>query len=75
MPGTSGGQKRVLDLLELELQMAMSCHTGADNNLSILSEQQAILTDETSLQPDTIFSYMLYLSPLCSAYHPANSSR
>ena len=31
MPGTLGSQKRVSGSLELELQMAVSCYTGARN--------------------------------------------
>lgn len=29
MPGAQGGQKGALDLLELEVQMVVSCHVGA----------------------------------------------
>lgn len=29
--GTTGGQKKVLDLLELEIQRVGSCHVGAGN--------------------------------------------
>jgi hypothetical protein len=31
MPGACGGQKRVLDALELELEMVVSCHMGSEN--------------------------------------------
>lgn len=29
MPGALGGQKKVLDFLEMELQRVVSCHVGA----------------------------------------------
>jgi hypothetical protein len=43
--GAQGGQKRILDLLRLELQMVVSCHIGAGNQTGVL------LSTETSLQP------------------------
>jgi hypothetical protein len=46
------GQKRMLDSLELKLQMRVSCHVGCwELNLGPLKEQPKLLTAEPSLQP------------------------
>ena len=47
-----GGQKRVLDPLELELQMVVSHHVGARNQTQVLCKQEQLvfLTSEPSLQ-------------------------
>jgi hypothetical protein len=34
--GACGGQKRTLDLLDLELLMTVSCHVGARNRTQVL---------------------------------------
>lgn len=47
--GTHGGWKRVLDPLELELQMIESYHVGIRNQtwvLGLLQEKQVLLTTE-----------------------------
>jgi len=43
---------RVLDPLELELQIVVSCHVGAGNlSPGTVEEQPVFLTTEPSLQP------------------------
>lgn len=44
----TGGQKRVLETLEWELQKVVSCHMGAGSKAP-LQEQQVFLTTEQSL--------------------------
>lgn len=34
MPGACGGQKRMSDVLELELHTVMRCHVGSGNEFS-----------------------------------------
>lgn len=46
--GTCGGQRKMLDPGELELQMVVRCHVGL--NPSLLEEQKVFLTTETCLQ-------------------------
>ena len=46
--GASGGWKRALDLLGLELQTVVSCHVGAGNP-GPLQEQPVLLTAKPSL--------------------------
>lgn len=48
MPGALGGQKKALDLLELELQAAM---WGWELKLDLSGEQPVLSTAEPSLQP------------------------
>jgi hypothetical protein len=49
--GVHRGQKRVSDLLELELEIVASCHVGAGNQTWALQEEQAVLlTGEPPLQ-------------------------
>lgn len=51
VPGASRSQKRVLDVLALELQMVVS----QELNLSPLLEKQAFLMAEPSLLPECSF--------------------
>ena len=37
MPGTYGGWQMVLDLLELDQQMIVSCHMGDENQMRVIS--------------------------------------
>jgi hypothetical protein len=46
---TCGDQKRGSDLLELELQMVVSCHVVAGNTTQVLWKG-SLLTTESSLQ-------------------------
>jgi hypothetical protein len=52
VPGSSGGQKRALDILELKLMSSCVPPNGCLKlNLGPLQEQQVLLTDEPFLQP------------------------
>ena len=46
MPGACRSQKRALDALELEVQMAVSCHVGAGVEAGTLKEQLVLLIAE-----------------------------
>ena len=48
IPGSKGGQQRVTEVLELELQMVVTCHVDAENQLCPLEK---LLTAEPFLQP------------------------
>lgn len=50
VPGPCQDQKRVLDRLELELQMPVSCDVG-DWNPDPLQKQQVLLTTESDSSP------------------------
>lgn len=58
MPGACRGQKKLSDLLKLELQMVVGCHVGAGNhqNPGSLEEQRVLLTPGLSLLPPQHFS-------------------
>jgi len=79
MPGVLGcqgygDQKRLLNALELELEVVMHCLVGAKNNLGSSEEQQVLLTNEPILQPPFIFIlYVRVCAPyvcLCTMYVP-----
>ena len=48
MPGARRGQKEVLGSLELELQMVVSCHVVAGNQIWVLEEKPVYLTCSVS---------------------------
>lgn len=39
MASHDGGQHRVLDPLELDLELVVSCHMGAETQISVLQKQ------------------------------------
>jgi hypothetical protein len=48
----AGGQKKVLDPLELDLEMAVSCCVDAGNHSwALQKEQSVLLTADPCLQP------------------------
>lgn len=49
--GALGGQKRVWDPLELELQVVMSCRVGAEKQTQVLCRNSSALNHCLSLQP------------------------
>lgn len=49
-----GGQKRTLDPQELELQVAVSYHSGAGTRTPVLCKSRKCLTAKPSLQPQVI---------------------
>lgn len=51
MPSAQGGQKRVLDPLGPELQIAVSHHVGEKLNPGPREKQPVFLPAESSLQP------------------------
>jgi hypothetical protein len=55
------GQKRALDPLELELQMVISCHVGAETELTSLEEQLVLLTSEPSLHTKLMILHVVYM--------------
>ena len=60
--GAQGGQKRVLDPLELELQTVVSCYVGgSEPNLGLLQNQRVPFMAKPSLHPNFIFKIYLYL--------------
>jgi hypothetical protein len=66
IPGGHRGQKRVLDPLELQLQMAVRFHVGDKLNPGSLQVQQAVLPTESSLQRlDGVDTSELF--PCCSS--------
>ena len=64
MPGAHTGQKRVSDPLELELQMSMSHHAGAENQICIhcRDRYQVRFTRAISLAPELFLFYCSVLS-------------
>lgn len=54
VPGAHGGQKRVLDSLELELQMVVSCHRVLGTEPRSPGRAMSTLNPEPSLQPSVL---------------------
>ena len=66
IPGVCRGWKRVLDPLQLELQMVVSCHVGAENQTWVLWKSSTITTHHTR----PCFSFLIlerptYITHLC----------
>lgn len=53
MPGVQRGQKRVWDLLGLELQTAVRFHVGAGNQIESSARAAMLLTTGQTLQHST----------------------
>lgn len=49
--GAHGSQKRASDLMELELQVVVSCHVGAGHQTWVLYRSTVLSTAELLLQP------------------------
>lgn len=54
MPGAHRGQKRVLDRMELELEVVVSCHVTA-----VKQVEEQLLTTETPLPSTFLLSSLL----------------
>lgn len=71
MPGVQRGQKRVWDLLGLELQTAVRFHVGAGNQIESSARAAMLLTTGQTLQHSTKTWFIcppIHLFLICSTY-------